>query len=117
MNCLMKNEIIPTNNFLKDYKKLKKKYKRLPDELKVLKKTLLNEPKIGIYLGNNTYKIRLANKDKNKGKSAGFRVITYIINKTENSVVINLITIYDKSDIKNIPNKILLKMIETLSPK
>ena len=82
-----------------------------------MKKTLLNEPKTGIYLGNNTYKIRLANKDKNKGKSAGFRVITYIVTETENSVVINLITIYDKSNIQNIPNKILFKMIVTLFPK
>jgi len=50
---------------------------------------------MGVPLGNHCFKIRLAIESKNKGKSGGARVITYvqIIDK-----IVYLIAIYDKSE-------------------
>ena len=66
---------------------------------------------MGISLGNNTFKIRLKNSDINKGKSAGYRVITYCIN--ENCEVF-LITIYSKIDKEDILDTELKELISKL---
>ena len=59
-----------TKDFQKDFKPLAKKYPSLKSELNGLRDLLLVNPKTGIPLGNNTYKIRLAIKSKGKGKAA-----------------------------------------------
>jgi mRNA-degrading endonuclease RelE of RelBE toxin-antitoxin system len=46
--------------------------------LENLEKELTDNPKLGEPLGANIYKIRVAAKDKSKGKSGGFRIITYL---------------------------------------
>jgi hypothetical protein len=48
---------------------------------------------------SNTYKVRIANSDKNSGKSSGYRLVSYlkIINNE-----IYLLFIYNKSDFENI---------------
>ena len=61
------------------------------------------------------YKIRLANKDKRKGKSGGFRIITYLIREKEDENEIFLITIYDKSEEQNIIKSDLLRLINAIS--
>jgi mRNA-degrading endonuclease RelE of RelBE toxin-antitoxin system len=63
--------------FERDVKRLFKKYKQLPNDLKQLKEELLKDPKSGIELGNGCYKIRLANSSIPTGKSGGFRAIYY----------------------------------------
>jgi mRNA-degrading endonuclease RelE of RelBE toxin-antitoxin system len=68
-------EIISTPEFDKEYKRLKKKYQSLPDDLANLEKELIKNPHLGIDLGNNFRKIRMAITAKNKGKSGGARVI------------------------------------------
>ena len=63
-------------------------------------------------MGRDCYKVRLAIKSKNKGKSGGARIITYVIS-SEKEVV--LLTIYDKNTKANLrPNELdyLLKNIE-----
>ena len=108
----MKNEIKPTKFFKRQCKKLEKKYRSLPNEIDELEKILLKQPKTGTLLGNNAYKIRLASKDKNKGKSGGFRVITYLITKVENIYEINLMAIYDKGDTETIRTDEINKLIK-----
>jgi len=53
---------------------------------------------MGNSYGSNIYKVRLADESKGKGKSGGFRVITYVIEENAESTDIYLITIYDKSE-------------------
>jgi len=53
---------------------------------------------MGTSYGSNIYKIRLADHSKGKGKSGGFRVITYVIEETADATNIYLITIFDKSE-------------------
>lgn len=65
---------------------------------------LLNE------IWNNFFKIRLANSNKNKGKSAGYRIYYYLkINDT-----VYLLTIYDKSEIESINESILDEFIDEI---
>ena len=94
----MENKVRLTAFFLKKAKRLLKKYHSLQSSLNQLEKTLLANPKIGNSYGGNIYKIRLADDSKGKGKSGGFRVITYVIEETNESTDIFLITIFDKSE-------------------
>ena len=65
--------------FEKDVKRLFKRYKQLPNDLISLREELSANPKSGIELGHECYKIRLANSSIPNGKSGGFRIIYYYI--------------------------------------
>ena len=99
------------NSFAKEYKKLAKKYKSLPNDFKSLIEQVNENPTRGTALGNNLFKIRLAVKSKQKGKSGGFRVISHlqseIIIQVEKSTI-TFIVIYDKSEYENISKKDLI---------
>ncbi len=84
--------------FLKKAKHLLKKYYTLSISLKQLEAALINNPKLGDSYGANIYKVRLADESKGKGKSGGFRAITYVVEETVESTDIYLVTIFDKSE-------------------
>lgn len=94
--------IIPTETFKKQVKKLVKKYPSLKNELYELSGLLRDNPSKGIPLGNNVFKIRIAIKSKKSGKSSGARVITYVMTLEKE---IYFLTIYDKSTLGNISDK------------
>ena len=110
----MANKVIPTEYVENKYKRLSKKFLSLNSELEELEKVLLESPKQGEPLGANLYKIRLAIKDKGKGKSGGFRVITYLIQELKNYYEIYLITIYDKSEESTFSTSELKKLVKTI---
>jgi mRNA-degrading endonuclease RelE of RelBE toxin-antitoxin system len=91
----MSYKIEVTDNFKKEAKKLIKNYASLRVDIKELGILLSENPTFGISLGNDVYKIRLAIASKNKGKSGGARVITFvkIIDET-----VYLLSIYNKGD-------------------
>jgi mRNA-degrading endonuclease RelE of RelBE toxin-antitoxin system len=107
----MSYNVIPSDKFKKEAKRLIRKFPSLKDELRELSNILSNNPEIGKPMGNNTYKIRLSVKSKGKGKSGGARVISYLV--TENKEVY-LLLIYDKSEFENVDDKLLQKIIEGL---
>ncbi|HEV2832649.1 MAG TPA: type II toxin-antitoxin system RelE/ParE family toxin [Hanamia sp.] len=74
-------------------------------------KELQTNPLMGIPMGNNFYKIRLAIQSKGKGKSGGARVITYVQVIQEN---IFMIAIYDKSEGENISDSELRNRLKHL---
>lgn len=88
--------------FDKQAKRLSKKYPSLKNDLTNLVEKLSHDPKQGIALGKNFYKIRLAIASKGKGKSGGARVITYV--KIAHHTVY-LTAIFDKSDKNTITDK------------
>ena len=94
----MANNVRLTGFFLRKAKRLLKKYHSLQSSLKELEKDLMINPRLGDNYGSNIYKVRLADESKGKGKSGGFRVITYLIEESEISTEIYLITIFDKSE-------------------
>lgn len=86
-------------------KRLAKRYKSLKEDLRNLGDNLLLNPTLGISLGNNLRKVRLAITSKGKGKSGGARVITYTVILTEIDSEIKLLTVYDKSERANLTEK------------
>lgn len=106
----MNLKIISLESFAKDVKKLYKKNKKLPQDLRTLNETLLENPKVGIELSSKLYKIRLENSSSNSGKSGGFRVIYYYLDEEEN---IYLLKIYSKTEIENIKEEILIKLLKS----
>jgi mRNA-degrading endonuclease RelE of RelBE toxin-antitoxin system len=105
----MNLKIVPTPEFKKLTKKLAKNYKKLPIDLKNFQKELQKNPRLGTYLGNNCYKVRLPNSSIPTGKSGGFRVITYYIDE---SSIIRLLTIYSKRDQASLSNKEIEELID-----
>lgn len=93
----------------KEAKQLSKKYKNLVNDLKKFQEELLSNPKSGIELGNNCFKIRLANSSIPTGKSGGFRVIYYYISQNG---VIYLMSIYSKNDLENIEDTKILELLQ-----
>ncbi len=106
----MNLKIISLESFKKDVKKLYKKNKKLPQDLKTLNETLLENPKVGIELSSKLYKMRLENSSSNSGKSGGFRVIYYYLDEEENAY---LLKIYSKTEIENIKEEILIKILKS----
>jgi mRNA-degrading endonuclease RelE of RelBE toxin-antitoxin system len=56
----------------------------------------------------------LANKDKVKGKSAGYRIITYLIEEHESVCTIYLLKIYDKSEESTVSKSTLLQLVKSI---
>lgn len=108
--------IIPDPEFKRQAKRLAKKYHSLKEDLVVLHNELRTNPYIGIELGNNTRKVRMAILSKGKGKSGGARVITYVVNKSVDSYNIRLLTIYDKSEIENVSDSYLRMLVDQFTP-
>ena len=98
-----------TPNFKKEAKKLSKKYFSLRSELKELFSELEENPTLGIPLGNNIYKIRLAIASKNKGKSGGARILSFV-KVTETTVL--LFSIYSKGETDNLTDKEIQDLIK-----
>ena len=61
-----------TELFDKQAKKLSKKYRNLKNDLKSLINDFESLHQSSTSIQKNLYKIRLANSNKNKGKSAGY---------------------------------------------
>jgi mRNA-degrading endonuclease RelE of RelBE toxin-antitoxin system len=74
----MSYNIVVTAYFSKHLKRLVKKFPSLKKEFAQLIASLKENPVQGTNLDNNCYKIRLAIASKQKGKSGGARVITYV---------------------------------------
>lgn len=107
----MSYSVIPTNRFVKEIKRLIKKFPSLKSEFAVLIDNIIENPELGTFIGNNCYKIRLAIESKNKGKSGGARVITYLYIETE---TVYLLTIYDKGEKADLKPNELKEMINNL---
>ena len=108
----MSNKIVVRQNFQKQAKRLAKRYKSFPNDLQKLVNELKENAALGTSLGGNVYKIRLAISSKNKGKSGGARVISYVYQTAE---TVYLLSIYDKSETANITDgelKFLITEIE-----
>ncbi|MBS1939319.1 MAG: hypothetical protein JST38_00365 [Bacteroidetes bacterium] len=107
----MSFEVVPIPEFVKELKRLAKKYRSLKVEMDALGDELAKHPHMGTPIGNDCYKIRLAIKSKGKGKSGGARVITCVVAVREE---VYLLSIYDKSEQATLTDrrlKDLLKMV------
>jgi hypothetical protein len=90
-----------SDNFLKEAKKLSKKFRLFKTDLQEVVQEIEEKKDLGTDLGNNLYKKRLKNFSIPTGKSGGFRVIIY--KKIEDTIV--LISIYSKTQKDNLSDE------------
>ena len=69
---------------------------------------LEENPTTGTPPGNDIYKIRLAIASKNKGKSGGARVLSFV--KVTQTTVL-LFSIYSKGEVENLTDKEIKELI------
>ena len=105
----MSYKIELSENFKKEAKRLTKKYPSLKSELSNLFTLLEHNPTFGIPLGNDIYKIRLAIASKNKGKSGGARIMSFV--KVTATTVL-LFSIYSKGEKDSISNKEIQELLK-----
>ena len=104
-----------TKDFGRQFKRLCKKYRTLPEDLSALSNQLALTPISGVDLGDGIRKIRMAVRAKGKGKSHGLRVIAHIDVIVEaNEGVITYLYIYDKSEIANISDEKIAELLQDL---
>ena len=96
-------------NFKKEAKRLTKKYPSLKKELSVLFTVLQENPTLGTPLGNDIYKIRLSVASKNKGKSGGARVLSFV--KYIHTTVL-IFSIYSIGEIDHLTDIEIKKLIK-----
>jgi mRNA-degrading endonuclease RelE of RelBE toxin-antitoxin system len=105
----MSYKILLLESFKRDLKKLRKRYKRIEEDLREIGDKLRQNPRAGVALGKNCYKIRLPNSSIPTGKSGGFRVIYYFIDKHYN---IYLVTVYSKTELATISEERLIDLLQ-----
>ncbi len=110
----MNFDVIVTEPFERKLKRLAKKHKSIASDLDSVIDQLIKNPTLGTPIGTDSYKLRIAISSKNKGKSGGARLITYVrvVKQT-----VFLMDIYDKSEQANISNKELQLLIAILQEK
>ena len=97
-----KYTVVEQELYKKALKKLSKTYRNIDLDIKEFLKSINTKEDLGIELKSNVFKVRVANSDKNKGKSAGYRLISYLA-LVENEL--HLLYIYDKSKLVNVTEK------------
>ena len=103
-----------TEEFLRQAKRLAKRYHSLADDINALQFELMENPETGVSLGGGKRKIRLGVKSKGGGKRGGLRVITLNVVIEKNDTCVNLLTIYDKKEIPNVSDKYIDQIIKNL---
>ena len=94
-----KLEIIEHELYEKSFKKLSKKFRNIAKDMDTFLLSVETKDDLGVELKPDIYKARIANTDKNRGKSAGYRLLTYIaVVRNE----LHLLYIYDKGSIGNL---------------
>ena len=111
----MSYEIYLTETFQKSIKVLKKKYRRVKDDMASTIEALEEDPTIGDPIpgwNKEIWKVRTASTDVKKGKRGGFRSI-YLWKSGE--ITVYLLAAYFKGDKVNISKKETEKTLEKLS--
>ena len=89
-----------------------KKYPSLKGELSELISELELNPLSGVDLGSGFRKLRLAIKSKGSGKSGGARIITVLLDCSDDGEV-GLLFIYDKSERSSISDRELKDLLKS----
>lgn len=98
----MNYRIVPHSEFIRQAKRLLKKYQSFKRNLENLQAELSANPFAGTDLSGGVRKVRMAIAAKNRGKSHGARVITFNYTVDEENGIISLLTIYDKAERESI---------------
>jgi len=105
---MYKYTVVEQELYKKAFKKLSKTYRNIDLDVKDFLKSIETKEDLGVELKSNVFKVRIKNSDKNKGKSSGYRLISYLT-IVENEL--HLLYIYDKSKLVNVTEKELDELI------
>lgn len=108
---MLEFQVEQTVFFSKLIKQLRKKYPKVKADVDTFIESISSTADLGIPLGKNLYKARLKNSSAQKGKSGGFRLITYL--KLENKTL-TLVYIYSKSELGNLAEDELDKIAASM---
>lgn len=97
-----------SDSFLKEAKKLSKKFKLIKPDLQDAVEEIKLKNDLGVYLGFILFKKRVKNSSIPTGKSGGFRVIIY--KQIEDRLI--LISIYSKTEKENLSDEELSNIIK-----
>ena len=109
----MNNTVHPSPEFKRTLKPLTKKYHTLKQTIQQLEEDLIDNPYLSESYGSGIYKVRVADTSKGKGKSGGFRIIYYHLNKTDSGIDMLLLSIFDKSERSTIKKDEAIKILAT----
>ena len=107
----MSYNVVVSEEATKEIKRLRKKYRLFKIDFADWLTTLEDTPTQGEPLGKDCYKVRLAIRDKNKGKSGGARAIICV--KVIDKRVI-IMAVYDKSELDSLQDKELEERLKNL---
>lgn len=100
-----------SSRFTQDFKNLLKRYRHIENDLRPLLDLLRHGDTPGdriTSVGYTVYKVRLPNRDAQRGKSGGYRVIYYL--QTGDTVV--MLTMYSKSEQSDVPTDAIRRIIQ-----
>ena len=107
----MIREVRFSGEFNRAFKRLKKRYRSLPQDLKLLLASLVDNPQQGVELYNGMRKLRLSFASKGRGRRGGGRVI---IQLAVDDTRLTFVYIYDKSDMGNVSDEFLDQTIKDI---
>ena len=102
------------DEFKRQFRQWKKKYRSLTDDLENFQQSLKENPFQGDDLGGGVRKIRMAIASKGKGKSGGARVLTLNVLVSDDADI-TLLTIYDKNEIDNVSDDYIRWLVSETS--
>ena len=101
-----------SDEFKAAYKRLKKKHKSLEADFEKLLLSLQENPRQGVEILEDVWKIRLNITSKGRGKSGGARVIVRIRIVADE---LQLLYIYDKADFENVSDSYLRDILKRMN--
>lgn len=107
----MIKEVRFSNDFQRAFKRLKKRYRSLPEDFKQLLLSLATNPRQGAELYDGMRKVRINFTSKGRGKSGGGRVV---IRLQVEDTRLSFLYIYVKSDMGNVSDDFLDDIIYNL---
>lgn len=116
----MKVNVTIGSEFVRQFKRLRKKYKSLTNDYALFLASLKKNPIQGSDLGKGIRKIRMTIASKGKGKSGGARIITLnvqISQSPEEVIDVTLLTIYDKNEMESISDNFIQSLVKDIQKK
>jgi mRNA-degrading endonuclease RelE of RelBE toxin-antitoxin system len=102
-------------SFKRDVKKLKRRYRHVKDDLDTAIKLLKKDPRIAVVIPGSSgmRKLRIPNRDQQRGKSGGYRLIYYV--QDQPIPTIYLLCLYSKSHQQDLATSEMKQRIDELT--
>ena len=109
----MSIDVILLKDFLTDVKQLRKRYRRVEDDVEELVAEMERGDFRGVLMpgySRDVYKVRLANRSARRGRRGGFRIIYSLVNVN----TVAFLHIYSKSDKSDVSADEISRMLSDL---